>query len=562
MLGINARNKIRNGSTNYSSRFLWVDLQIREICTTVEEDGTLDRIPELLVSLPKTIEEIYSLALKRLSRGGDKLEQARKAFQWIACARRPMTISELEEAITITTDQKSWKVPSIKLNLSRLCKICGNLVDFDESKGTISLAHHTVLDFLFRSSGIASMADFRIADREAQCYLAEICITYLGFVDFRTSLVRTTDTRNLENLSRPINLLTPTLPKAPWLSAAFQSFGNRHWEREAPFDLVNTMRKEIGAHQSARIDPSFQLLEYCRTYWHDHSRYLPLDNRKMVNSFKAIILERNLPFDYKPWDSLSDLESLPHWKMFSWAVRQAYTLVLHIWQDITPENEAVNYWKRLWSRDGGILFAYACSSGNLEQTDIILQAYKRDRSIMRPSPDELSRGMVDAAGLGHIDIVERLLQEKADVNAAAEWYYGRTALQAASEGGHLAVVERLLQEKADVNAAAEWDNGRTALQAAAEGGHLAVVERLLQEKADVNAAAGEGDNGRTALQAAAEGGHLAVVERLLQEKADVNAAGGSEQWKNSTSGSGRRWTPSCGRTAASREGRCQCCCCW
>ena len=51
--------------------------------------------------------------------------------------------------------------------------------------------------------------------------------------------------------------------------------------------------------------------------------------------------------------------------------------------------------------------------------------------------------------------------------------------QAAAEGGHLAVVERLLQQKAHVNAAAAGKyGGRTALQAAAEGGHLAVVERL------------------------------------------------------------------------------------
>jgi len=190
------------------------------------------------------------------------------------------------------------------------------------------------------------------------------------------------------------------------------------------------------------------------------------------------MLERNLPFDHKPWDSLSDLESLPHWKMFSWAVRQAHTLVLHIWRDIVPENEAVNYWKRLWSRDGGMLFSYACSSGSLEQVDIILQAYKRDTSIMRPSPDDLSRGMVDAASLGHIDVVERLLQEKTDVNAAPAGNQGRTTLQAAAEGGHLAVVEHLLQEKADVNADFAVEGGRTALQAAAEGGHLAVVERL------------------------------------------------------------------------------------
>ena len=39
------------------------------------------------------------------------------------------------------------------------------------------------------------------------------------------------------------------------------------------------------------------------------------------------------------------------------------------------------------------------------------------------------------------------------------------------------MVERLLQKKADVNAADSY-NGRTALQAAAGGGHLDVVERL------------------------------------------------------------------------------------
>jgi ankyrin repeat protein len=124
---------------------------------------------------------------------------------------------------------------------------------------------------------------------------------------------------------------------------------------------------------------------------------------------------------------------------------------------------------------------------------------------------------------GYLAIVERLLQEKADVNAVAAEYDGRTVLQAAAERGHLAIVERLLEEKAEVNAAAARGRGRTALQAAAERGHLAVIERLLEEKAEVNAVAAKYD-GRTALQAAAERGYLAVIERLLEEKADVNAA--------------------------------------
>ena len=50
-------------------------------------------------------------------------------------------------------------------------------------------------------------------------------------------------------------------------------------------------------------------------------------------------------------------------------------------------------------------------------------------------------------------MVEQLLAAKADTNAAAARYGGRTALQAAAGGGHLAVVERLLAAKADVNAA-------------------------------------------------------------------------------------------------------------
>jgi hypothetical protein len=65
----------------------------------------------------------------------------------------------------------------------------------------------------------------------------------------------------------------------------------------------------------------------------------------------------------------------------------------------------------------------------------------------------------------------------------SRWPCGRTALRAAAGGGHIAVVERLLKEKADANAAAAArDGGRTTLQAAAVGGHLAVVERLLQDR--------------------------------------------------------------------------------
>ncbi|PCD24438.1 hypothetical protein FGRA07_11098 [Fusarium graminearum] len=151
-----------------------------------------------------------------------------------------------------------------------------------------------------------------------------------------------------------------------------------------------------------------------------------------------------------------------------------------------------------------------------------------------------------AAQNGHKAVVELLLAEGADANAAAT-DNGCTALQAAAEGGHLEVIEKLLAAGADADNAAAlqvaaWgghleviekllaagaDANAAALQAAAEGGHLEVVEKLLAAGADVNAAAAS-EYEWTALQVAAEGGHLEVVEKLLAAGADVNAAAASD----------------------------------
>jgi ankyrin repeat protein len=229
---------------------------------------------------------------------------------------------------------------------------------------------------------------------------------------------------------------------------------------------------------------------------------LHLAAEKGHNEAMRILLGRGALLEMKDRDGLTSL---------SRAARSGFMSTI---------NAMMLYNPKLDSRDnnGQSALVWAAQRGYLAVVKRLLQ----EKADINAAAGKNGRTALQAAAEGgHLAVVERLLQEKADVNAAAPRANGRTALQAAAEGGHLAVVERLLQEKADVNAGAGY-SGRTALQAAAERGRLAVVERLLQEKADVNAAAAR-DNGRTALQAAAEGGHLAVVERLLQEKSDVNA---------------------------------------
>jgi ankyrin repeat protein len=504
-------------------RFLWVDLQFKAILDACEEDGSPDRIPDLFERPPRKVVELYSLALAKLSNGDTKLaELAKKVFQWVVYSRRPLTIHELEEAISITTDQKSWAIPPFKLDLSKLCRMCGNLVKYDKANRAISLAHHTVLSFLLDCSDTPGISSLAFEESRAEQYLTDICLTYLSFVDFHISITRTLDTTSVRALNQPLRLASAILPNSirplaslSVKSSRFSSAAGRQ------VDMVNVLRSELGRHQSARPDPSFQLLEYCKAYWHKHSLYMELQDIKSLTNLESFIRGPHFPQEWKPWNFITDQKSLPYWNIFLWAVREGHAVIFHVWQNIVTMQEA-SYWNYLWLDKGQSLFASACTTANLEQLEIILRAKGKDKRVVRPSVDEISHELVRICHLGHSEVAERLLQERVDVNAAAAVGDGRrTALQAAAGGGHLAVVERLLQEKADVNAASRH-NGRTALQAAAEGGHLAVVERLLQEKADVNAASRH--SGRTALQAAAGGGHLPVIERLLQEKADVNAA--------------------------------------
>lgn len=65
------------------------------------------------------------------------------------------------------------------------------------------------------------------------------------------------------------------------------------------------------------------------------------------------------------------------------------------------------------------------------------------------------------------------------MNAGPALGSGRPALRAAAEKGHLEVIERLLKAKANVDAGAAEYDGVLALEAAVQNGYSQVTKRLL-----------------------------------------------------------------------------------
>lgn len=72
-------------------RFRWVDLQIQELAKCTSEQALEDQ----LKTLPKGLEEAYDRILSRSSQPKD----LKRLLQWLAFSFRPLTLSELADAV-------------------------------------------------------------------------------------------------------------------------------------------------------------------------------------------------------------------------------------------------------------------------------------------------------------------------------------------------------------------------------------------------------------------------------------------------------------------------------
>lgn len=164
------------------------------------------------------------------------------------------------------------------------------------------------------------------------------------------------------------------------------------------------------------------------------------------------------------------------------------------------------------------LLVIAVYKSNPRMVDLLLRAGANPNSIGVNEYEELWPALAIASRENNVEIMELLLNARADVNAQSS--VGATALMVASAKGNVRAVLTLLQAKANPDATDK--EGWTALMTASRHGHYYVVDMLIKAGANVNA---QNQDGNTALGFASGEGRLPVVKALLKAGADVNLGG-------------------------------------
>ena len=141
-----------------------------------KEDNMRD-LEECLQRLPEDLNRTYDDALERIkNQDSRKRVRANQVLTLVSCARRPLLLEEMQQALSIRKGDFSLDPRALPKAESMISTCCGLVVIEDESK-IVRLVHYTTEDYFRRK-----LRHFH--GPEAHQYFAGTLITYLSFSTF------------------------------------------------------------------------------------------------------------------------------------------------------------------------------------------------------------------------------------------------------------------------------------------------------------------------------------------------------------------------------------------
>ncbi|KAJ9483956.1 hypothetical protein VN97_g9443 [Penicillium thymicola] len=145
--------------------FLWTILVLEELlrCHSRKE------LHQILENVPRGMQPLYKRTLDYMSQAPRGKELTKTILMWAACAVRPLTISELDGALSLDARDS---FPRLEESIAALC---GQLVVVDKH-GRVNMVHETAREFLI-AGGCES--EFSIDKTQAHTRMAQVCLNYL-----------------------------------------------------------------------------------------------------------------------------------------------------------------------------------------------------------------------------------------------------------------------------------------------------------------------------------------------------------------------------------------------
>ncbi|KAF9050900.1 ankyrin repeat-containing domain protein [Rhodocollybia butyracea] len=478
-------------------KFRWVDCQLRDL----QKCGSPSAVRKALQSLPKDLEETYTMALAKAAESYDA-KNAYHILLWLTYAYEPLHRKQIETILAINLDEEKVEEEG-QMELKLELVIDSNLVTVDQSY-TVLLAHASVKEFLLKSRNIPGLFDMN--SKIAHEKLAQSCLIYLlQFVKH------------------------------------YQYFG-RH-----------------GLHQRHKHDEhrwmSYLFGDYAVFHWAAHARIVELEEKENEESAVLRLTETFMESYLRHWETKYELFRSPAAEPLYWAATlglvKSVDLFLRKGVDVNAqggyygsalraavitENKSIVQlllsngaeMNAQWEGFGNALQA-AAKGGNQAIVKLLLET---GADVNAPGPSN-GTALQQAVTHNHEAIVRLLLEKGAEVNAQSGQY--GNALQAAAILGSETIFNLLLKNGAEVNA----QGGRhgSALQGAAVNGNKTIINILLEKGAEVNAQGGKYGN---ALNAAAYSGHADIVRLLFEKGAEMNLNAQSRSNRNPLHGAATR----------------------
>ena len=246
--------------------FLWVALQIQSLCMMQSDHD----IRKALTNLPQDLSQIYSQILQQ-AKCLDQPSQS-DIFKLILAARRPLTLSEMREALSVAPGCTTWDHSKLLNSVYPALASCGCLITVDEEEHTIRTVHPSVNQFLLQETSTTPevIRGIHFTMEDAQSLMSSILITYLGYGIFGTELAVRLPVINVG--SPPAHVSDSTMGTNKGVSAtALKLLRSR---KQTNFDPSDTVAENFTTSRHPDMD-IFDFQHYAKLYALQHLSELP-----------------------------------------------------------------------------------------------------------------------------------------------------------------------------------------------------------------------------------------------------------------------------------------------